>query len=85
MAEKPAYLKSKAAKYALGIHRGFLPREDVDPESGADILDEEPKKTISLERRPTTAWQKVKRHWKRFWCLYQILNVILLAIILPIL
>lgn len=85
MAETPAYLQSKEAKYALGTHRGFLPREDVDPESGSHILGEEPKKTISLEKRPTTVWQKIKRHWRRFWCLYMVFNVILLVIILPIL
>ena len=83
MTETPAYLKSKTAKYALGIHRGFLPPEDVDPED-ASVVDE-PKKTISLERTPTTATQKLKRHWRRFWCLYCVGNVILLAIILPIL
>lgn len=83
MAETPAYLKSKAAKYALGVHRGPLPQEDLDPDAASEHLEET--KTITLERTPTTATQTVVKHWKRFWCCYCFANVIFLAIFLPIL
>lgn len=88
MAETPGYLQSKAAKYALGIHRGPLPEHDVsDPEAAAAFEHLEKSKTISLERTNTksTITQTVSKHWKRFWCCYLVGNVIFLAIFLPIL
>jgi hypothetical protein len=83
MAETPAYLKSKAAKYTLGIHRGPLPAEDLDPEDDAQHIEDA--KGISLERTPSTRTEKAMKHWKRFWCCYCLANLIFLAVILPVL
>lgn len=83
MAETPAYLKSKAAKYTLGIHRGPLPAEDLDPDDDPQHIEDA--KAISLERTPSTRTEKVMKHWKRFWCCYCLANLIFLAIILPVL
>lgn len=81
MAEGPAYLKSKAAKYALGMHRGILPSKGVeDGEENAELA-----KGLSLEPTPTTRSMKMKKHLGRFWCCYLIGNIIFLAIFLPIL
>lgn len=73
MAEKDSFT-SKAAKYALGLHRG--------PPDGETELD----KTHSLETgEKKTPMQKARKHWARFWCCYCFWSVIFLAIFLPIL
>lgn len=86
MAETPEYLKSKAGKNALGVHRGPLPAHDLnDDEADAAFAHLEEAKAISLERTETTVTQKAGKHWRRFWCCYLIGNVVFLAIFLPIL
>ena len=40
---------------------------------------------VQEKQPPLTRWQKVKRHFRRFWWAYLIGFVILLAILLPVL
>ncbi|EYE91632.1 DUF3712 domain-containing protein [Aspergillus ruber CBS 135680] len=82
LAEKPAYLSSAAAKYALGVHRGpFAPKESLD---GNDLQHVETADTITLENIKRTPTQNLRRHWFRFWCCYVFWSIIFLAIFLPI-
>ncbi|KAI1815077.1 hypothetical protein GGS20DRAFT_584889 [Poronia punctata] len=37
------------------------------------------------KKKKQTRWQKLKRHWARFWCCYMLAGVIFLAILLPLL
>lgn len=86
MSEGPAYLKEKAGKNALGVHRGPLPHHDLtDDEAEAAFAHLEEAKGITLEKQQTTMSQKIGKHWKRFWCCYLLGNIIFLAIFLPIL
>ena len=78
--EKPAYLSSEAAKFALGIHRGPMPKELLDDGDELEKVD-----TLQLETIRRTPTQEVRRHWARFWCCYMFWSVIFLAIFLPIL
>lgn len=78
--DRPPYLSSDDAKYSLGVHRGPLvggeePKlEQVESAGG-----------LSLATTHRTRKEKLKQHWKRFWFLYLIGNIIFLAIFLPIL
>ncbi|RAH80637.1 hypothetical protein BO86DRAFT_433035 [Aspergillus japonicus CBS 114.51] len=78
MATNPSSLNSEDAKYALGTHRGPLPSEGVDNEHL------EKTKSISLEPGKRTRGQRLRRHWRRFWCCYVVGSIIFLAIFLPI-
>lgn len=81
--ERPAYLSSEAAKFALGIHRGPMPKEFLD--DGTNGAELEKADTIQLETIQRTPTQTIRRHWARFWCCYTFWSVIFLAIFLPIL
>lgn len=81
MEEKKSYLGSKAAKYALGIHRGPLPQGD---DEGYTIEHVETANTITLEKKERTRAERARRHWARFWCCYIFWSIIFLAIFLPI-
>ncbi|KAB8217215.1 hypothetical protein BDV33DRAFT_232948 [Aspergillus novoparasiticus] len=81
MEEKQHYLGSKAAKYALGIHRGPLPQDDGE---GVAIEHVETANTISLEKREKTRAERARRHWARFWCCYIFWSLIFLAVFLPV-
>lgn len=79
---RPPYLSSDDAKYSLGVHRGPLvgqgeetKLEQVESAGGLSLVT-----TTNRTRK-----EKLKRHWRRFWCLYLIGNIIFLAIFLPIL
>ncbi|PYH78351.1 hypothetical protein BO82DRAFT_342919 [Aspergillus uvarum CBS 121591] len=78
MATNPSSLNSEDAKYALGTHRGPLPSEGVDNEHL------EKTRSISLEPGKRTRAQRLRRHWRRFWCCYVFGSIIFLAIFLPI-
>lgn len=82
MEEKQHYFGSKAAKYALGIHRGPLPQDDGE---GVAIEHVETANTISLEKREKTRAERARRHWARFWCCYIFWSLIFLAVFLPVL
>lgn len=69
------------AKYILGSNRGPL-LTPGDPDQGLEKV--ESAGGASLTRTPTRT-QKIRRHWKRFWFVYCVGNVIFLAIFLPIL
>ncbi|KAE8380168.1 hypothetical protein BDV26DRAFT_257817 [Aspergillus bertholletiae] len=81
MEEKQSYLGSKAAKYALGTHRGPLPPDDGD---GCTIEHIETANTISLEKKEKTRAERARRHWARFWCCYIFWSFIFLIVFLPI-
>ncbi|KAE8339569.1 hypothetical protein BDV24DRAFT_176039 [Aspergillus arachidicola] len=81
MEEKQHYLGSKAAKYALGIHRGPLPQDDGE---GVAIEHVETANTISLEKKEKTRAERARRHWARFWCCYIFWSLIFLAVFLPV-
>ncbi|KAE8352046.1 hypothetical protein BDV28DRAFT_158219 [Aspergillus coremiiformis] len=73
MEEKRSYLSSKAAKYALGIHRGTL--FQVDDEGY--LIDH-------VETKERTQAEQAGRHCARFWCCYIFWSIIFLAVFLPI-
>ncbi|PYH48608.1 uncharacterized protein BP01DRAFT_371536 [Aspergillus saccharolyticus JOP 1030-1] len=75
----PAHPSSKDARYALGTHRGPLSSQ------GADVAHPEKTNEISLEPGKQTRAQRIRRHWRRFWCCYAFGGIIFLAIMLPIL
>ena len=81
--DRPAYLSSDDAKYSLGIHRG--PLVPAGPDEGAKLEQVESAGGLSLATTNRTRKEKFSRHWKRFWCLYLIANIIFLAIFLPVL
>ena len=81
--DRPSYLSSDEAKYSLGVHRGPLPAKGVDESSQLEQVGSAG--GLSLETRQLKRSEKLKRHWKRFWCCYLVGNVIFLAIFLPIL
>lgn len=83
-AEKPAYLTSDAAKFALGIHRGPMPSKE-QPVDGGELEHADTMDTITMENIKRTPTQNLRRHWARFWCCYVFWNIIFLAIFLPIL
>lgn len=70
--KSPTFL-DKLSRFTVGNNRGELPAEN---ESG-----EEHEK--SAPPPPLTKWQKVKRHFRRFWICYLIAAIILAAILLP--
>lgn len=85
MSEGPAYLKEKAGRNALGVHRGPMPQHDMtDEEAESAFAHLEEAKGLTLERQQTIS-QKVSKHWKRFWCCYLVGNILFLAVFLPIL
>ncbi|KAB8072660.1 hypothetical protein BDV29DRAFT_202211 [Aspergillus leporis] len=79
MEEKHSYLSSKAAKYALGIHRGPLPQGNGD-----DYGIEHVETANTLEKKEKTRAERARKHWARFWCCYIFWSIIFLAIFLPI-
>lgn len=81
--DRPSYLSSDDAKYSLGLHRGPLPAKGADDSSKLEQTTSAG--GLSLETRKLKRKEKLQRHWKRFWCLYLIGNVIFLAIFLPVL
>lgn len=81
--DKPGYLSSKAAKFALGVHRGPMPKESFDDENDMERL--EKMDTLELETIKRTPTQTLRRHWFRFWCCYLFFSIIFLAIFLPVL
>ncbi|KAJ5638863.1 hypothetical protein N7528_001253 [Penicillium herquei] len=70
----------KGLKYILGTNRGPL----LTPGDASENQGLEKAGGLSLVKTPTRT-QRVRRHWKRFWCVYCLGNVIFLAIFLPIL
>lgn len=80
----PPYLGAKDGKNAIGAHRGLvaLPKDvgEDDPNYGGI----KEAKGVNLEPGPMTKKEKMKRHWKRFWCCYCLGNLIFLAILLPL-
>lgn len=84
LAEKPGYLSSKAAKFALGVHRGPMPKQSFDDDD-SELEHLEKMDTLELETIKRTPTQTLRRHWFRFWCCYMFWSVIFLAIFLPIL
>jgi hypothetical protein len=82
--EKP----DKTARYTLGVHRGpFVPNvpDAIKDQDSAAFDHVETLRTISSGKVQHTRAQKVRRHWKRFWCCYSFFGIILLAVFLPIL
>lgn len=78
---RPSYLASDSAKHSLGLNRGPLA---TTLDGDASLKQVESAGGVSLATsRPLK--DKLLRHWKRFWFLYLVGNVILLAILLPIL
>ncbi|KAJ5712350.1 hypothetical protein N7493_008818 [Penicillium malachiteum] len=73
-------MSSKGLKYILGTNRGPL----LTPGDASENQGLEKAGGLSLVKTPTRT-QRVRRHWKRFWCVYCLGNVIFLAIFLPIL
>ncbi|KAJ5718642.1 hypothetical protein N7488_004288 [Penicillium malachiteum] len=73
-------MSSKGLKYILGTNRGPL----LTPGDASESQGLEKAGGLSLVKTPTRT-QRVRRHWKRFWCVYCLGNVIFLAIFLPIL
>lgn len=79
---RPSYLAADNAKYSLGVNRGPLATvgdgdAKLEPVASAG--------GVSLATTNRTMKEKLLHHWKRFWFLYLVGNVILLAIMLPIL
>lgn len=62
-------------QYIIGGNRGIL-----NPEPDDLAKPEKVGSSVTLTRK-----DKVRRHCRRFWCVYLIANVIFLAIFLPIL
>lgn len=66
----------------LGANRGpFLTDEGVAP--GADLEKTNTAGGMSLIAKPTFK-EKLRRHWKRYWFILQIGNIIFLAWFLPV-
>lgn len=80
--DRPAYLSSDDAKYSVGLHRGPLPPDGLDESSKLEQVESAGGRSLATTR---TRKQKLAAHWKRFWCLYLVGNVIFLAIFLPVL
>lgn len=81
--DRPAYLTSNAAKYSLGVNRGPLLAKGLDESVALEQV--ESAGGLSLETRERTRRDKLARHWKRFWCIYLLANIIFLAVFLPVL
>lgn len=74
-------MSPKNGQYILGANRGPL----LTPGDGDQSLKKsESAGGLSLTKTPTRK-ERARRHWKRFWLVYCIGNVIFLAIFLPIL
>ena len=69
-------------KRMLGANRGPLLTAGDDGLQGLEKV--ESSGGLSLHRTPTRT-ERLRRHWKRFWLIYCIGNVIFLAIFLPVL
>lgn len=80
--DRPAYLTTDDAKYSLGVHRG--PLMPAGGDEGSKLEQVESAGGLSLATNRTRK-EKFARHWKRFWCIYLIGNVIFLTIFLPVL
>ncbi|KAJ5217911.1 uncharacterized protein N7498_000010 [Penicillium cinerascens] len=77
----------RSAKYTLGVNRGpFLPKavHGIEDHDAAVFDHVETTRSISLEIKQHTRIQKLRYHWKRFWCCYSFFGIIFLAIFLPI-
>lgn len=81
--DRPAYLTADDAKYSLGVHRGPLPPAGLDESSQLEHV--ESAGGLSLVKKERKKKEKFAQHWKRFWCCYLFLNIIFLAIFLPVL
>lgn len=68
-------------KHILGTHRGPLALDENDARE-LEKLESAGGLTLS---RASTRGEKLRRHWKRFWFIYLVGNIIFLAIFLPIL
>ncbi|KAJ5376276.1 hypothetical protein N7509_013162 [Penicillium cosmopolitanum] len=68
-------------KHILGANRGPLLTPGDDSSQGLEKV--ESSGGLSLHRTPTRT-EKLRRHWKRFWLIYCVGNVIFLAILLPV-
>lgn len=53
--------------------------------SGASFAHTEARESLAFGPQKPSWKHRVKRHYRRFWCCYALLAVILLAILLPIL
>ncbi|KAJ5106062.1 hypothetical protein NUU61_003409 [Penicillium alfredii] len=80
--DRPAYLTADDAKYSLGVHRGPLPPAGLDESSQLEHV--ESAGGLSLVKKERKKKEKFAQHWKRFWCCYLFLNIIFLAIFLPV-
>ncbi|PLN86851.1 hypothetical protein BDW42DRAFT_198335 [Aspergillus taichungensis] len=67
-------------KYTLGTHRGPLALDENDARE-LEKLESAGGLTLS---RASTRGEKLRQHWKRFWFIYLVGNIIFLAIFLPI-
>lgn len=67
--------------YVIGAHRGPLFSR---AEGDQGLTRSESAGGLSLTKTPTRG-EKWRRHWRRFWLVYLVGNVIFLAILLPIL
>lgn len=75
-------MTKKERDLVLGANRG--PLLTNEPSTGVDLEKTESAGGMSLTSKPKgKEW--LRRHWKRFWFVYFIGNIIFLAIILPIL
>ncbi|KAJ6172132.1 hypothetical protein N7470_001199 [Penicillium chermesinum] len=75
-------MPSKESKFVVGKHWGpFL--TPGDPDDQWALTKTKSAGGLSLSRTPSTT-QRIKRHWKRFWFVYCVGNVIFLAIFLPV-
>lgn len=75
-------MTKKERDLVLGANRG--PLLTSEPSTGVDLEKTESAGGMSLTSQPTGK-EKFRRHWKRFWFVYSVGNIIFLAIILPIL
>ncbi|KAJ5232475.1 hypothetical protein N7468_005431 [Penicillium chermesinum] len=75
-------MPSKESKFVVGKPWGpFL--TPGDPDDQWALTKTKSAGGLSLSRTPSTT-QRIKRHWKRFWFVYCVGNVIFLAIFLPV-
>ncbi|KAH8694961.1 hypothetical protein BGW36DRAFT_428860 [Talaromyces proteolyticus] len=78
---KPTFL-DKLSRFTIGRDRGELPEKEAAAAGAAGTAEQSEKATPAA---PLTKWQKVKRHYRRFWICYLIGAIIIAAILLPIL
>lgn len=76
----------ESQKYVVGVNRGDMkPPAEKDAKAANKFLGASSEHIETVEPEKIDKRQKVKRHFRRFWCCYLMAAIIFLAIFLPIL